>query len=132
VLVPATGSAAARCDDARAGRREIGDQLVVRVEDLSPDGYAQLDRLAGGAVLEGSAAGIASAGLEPAAPPEAGEVAEVRVRNEDDVAAGAAVAAVGPALRDVLLTAEVQAAVTPATRLHVDARAVVEHQYLGR
>ena len=56
-----------------------------------------------------------------------GEVAEIGVGDEHDVAAAAAVAAVGPALRHVLLAPEAQAAVAAAARQHLDAGAIVEH-----
>jgi hypothetical protein len=55
-----------------------------------------------------------------------GEIPQRRVRDEDDVAAVAAVAAVGAALRDVLLAAERQAAVAAATGLQVKLCAVGE------
>ena len=58
---------------------------------------------------------------------EEAQVAPVGIRDEHDVAALAAVTAVGAALRDVLLPAEAQAAVPAPAALHVDARAVVEH-----
>src|SRR5262249_43555971 len=55
------------------------------------------------------------------------QVAQLGVRDEGDVAAATAVAAVRPALRHVRLAAKAQRAVTAATRLDADARAVVEH-----
>src|SRR5581483_3612754 len=58
---------------------------------------------------------------------KAGKVAELRVGDEHDVAPGPAVAPVGAALRDVLLAAEGERAVSPAPRLNVDRRTVVEH-----
>ena len=69
----------------------------------------------------------AALGLEAVLPGEEAQVAQVGVGDEDDVAALAAVAAVGPALGHVLLPPEAQAAVAAAAALHVDARAVVEH-----
>ena len=57
-----------------------------------------------------------------------GEVAEAGVGDEDDVAAAAAVAAVGPALRHVLLAPEAQASVAAAAGEHLDAGAVVKHR----
>ena len=56
-----------------------------------------------------------------------GEVAHARIRDHDDVAAASAVAAVGPAARNVRLAAEADAAVAAAARLHVDCRPVIEH-----
>ena len=127
-LVAAPGDAAARGDDARIRRGQVCDQLRVLVEHLRADRNADLDGLARGAVLQRAAAGLAVARLEPPLRAERREVAQVRVRDEDDVSARAAVAAVGTTLRDVLLTPKVQAAVAAATRLHVDAGAVVEHE----
>ena len=113
---------------ARVGRGEIRDQAAVLVEHLRPRRHGQLDRLAGRAVLERAAPGLAVCCPEPSLRAKRGQVAQVAIRDEDHVAAGPAVAAVRPTLRHVLLAPEVQAAVTAATRLHVDAGAVVEHE----
>src|SRR6266545_3978108 len=129
VLVPAPGRAASRSYDPRLQSRKVGDQLAVLVEDLSPHRNPELDGLPRRSVLQRAPARIALAGLEPTPAPEAGEIAEVGVGDEHDVAARAAVAAVRPTFRDVLLPAEVQAAVTAATRDHVDAGAVVERRF---
>jgi hypothetical protein len=59
-------------------------------------------------------------------PLKEGEVAQVRVRYEDDVAALAAVAAVRPALGDVFLAAKADRAVAAATALDRDAGPVVK------
>src|SRR5439155_10028662 len=126
-LVAAPRDPAPRRDDTYGRRGEVGDQLPVLVEDLRADGHAHVDRLPGRSVLQRTAAGLAVPCFEPAPRTKCGEVAQVGIRNQDDVAAGAAVAAVRAALRDVLLPAEVQAAVAAATRLHADAGAVVEH-----
>jgi len=75
------------------------------------------------------AAVAAAAPFEPALAPEPREVAQVLVGRQHDVATLAAVAAVGPALRDVLLAAEAQRAVAAAPRLHVNAGAVAEHLF---
>ena len=58
---------------------------------------------------------------------EAGEIAPLRVRDEHDVPAVAAVPAVGPALGHELLPAEVNAAVSAAAGDHGQAGAIVEH-----
>src|SRR5581483_10064266 len=118
--------AAPRDHDARPRGDEVGDEPVV-LEDLGACGQVQLDVGSVGAVLAGAAPGLAAGGAEDALRPEAGEVAEVAVGDEDDVAAAAAVAAVGTALRHELLAAEAQSAVAAAARLHLDSRAVVEH-----
>ena len=72
--------------------------------------------------------GPAVSGLEPLLAREAGEVAPVRVGDDDHVAAAAPVAAVGPALRDLLLAAEAQAAVASAARLDANLGSIVEHR----
>jgi hypothetical protein len=117
-----------RDDRARAGTNEVGDEPSVVVEDLRADRDAHLRGLSGGAVPRPAAAGAAAAGAETLVRAEGGQVAQVRVGDEDDVAAGPAVAAVGAALRHVLLPPEREAAVAAPARLHDDARAVVEHQ----
>src|SRR5205814_9876631 len=129
-LVAAPGNAASRRDHPSGRGGEIGDQLPVPVENLRADRHAHVDRLPGRAVLQRTAAGLAVPRPEPAPRAKRREVAQVGVGDQDDVAAGAAVAAVGAALRDVLLAAEVQAPVAAATRLHADAGAVVEHACL--
>jgi hypothetical protein len=131
-LVPPARNSPARSDHARCGRRQVGDQLPVLVQDLRPDGNGQFDRLAGCSVLQGASAGLTVARAEAAFRAERGQVAEVGSRNEDDIPAGPAVTAVRPTFRNVLLPAEVQAAVAAATRLHVDAGAVVKHPRLVR
>src|SRR4029079_18237960 len=60
--------------------------------------------------------------------PEERQVAEARVGAKDDVAAAAAVAAVWPALRHVLLAPEAQAPVAAAAGKDFDAGAVVKHR----
>src|SRR5581483_12385454 len=103
--------AAAGEHHARARVREVGDE-VASVEDLRPDGDGHLDRLAVGAVAAAAAAVPAPARGDPAAAPERGEVAERGVGDQRDVAAPPAVAAVGAALRDVLLAPEREPAVS--------------------
>ena len=96
LVAPPPGPAAPE-DHARARAREVGDELVVLV-DLRPGGHAQLDALARGAVLPRASAGLAALRLDPLAPLQSRQVAEIRVGDNDDVPAGTAVAAVGPAL----------------------------------
>ncbi len=60
------------------------------------------------------------------------EVAARRIALEDDVAAPAAVAAVGPAARHVGLAAEGDGAVATGARLDLDLCAVVEHRMKAR
>src|SRR5207253_10437264 len=71
---------------------------------------------------------LAAARLDPAPPLQRGKVTQARIGLEHDVAAVAAVAPVGPALRHELLAAEREAAVAALTGLDVDLRAVAEHQ----
>ena len=79
--------------------------------------------------VETAARALESAGasVKVADAPEGGEIPKARVDRHDDVAPAAAVAAVGAALRHVLLAPEAQAAVAATTRLDVHLRAVVEH-----
>jgi hypothetical protein len=59
------------------------------------------------------------------------EIAQRGVADEHDVATAAAVAAVGPALRDVRLAAEGDGAVPTVAAPHLDAGSIVEHAGLG-
>ena len=115
-LVAPTAGAALCDDDPRAGVCEIGDQPVVRIEHLRADRYLEHDVGAALAGREAAAAGSATARLHLLFRAEAGEVSALRIRDEDHVAAVAAVTAVGPTLRHELLPAEVDAAVTAADR----------------
>ena len=81
--------------DARARMREVGDQLVA-VANLRSDRDAELDVGAVRAVLAGAAAVATLRSLDQSTALERGQVAQRRVRDEHDVAAPAAVAAVGP------------------------------------
>ena len=115
VLVPAAAGAALRDDDARAGPREIGDEPLLRIDHLRADGNMQHRVVAARAVRQPPAAGPALARAQLLIRPHAGEIAPPRIRDEHDVAAVAAVAAVGSALRHVLLAPEVNRPVAPAT-----------------
>ena len=59
---------------------------------------------------------------------EAGQVAQVAVGDQDDIAAVAAVTAVGAALGHVLLAPEADAAVAAAAALDIDRGSVGEHR----
>jgi hypothetical protein len=131
VLVAAAALAAPGEHDPGVGAREVGDQVALGAERLRPDGHGQLDRGAVGAVLAGAAARLAAAGLELRLGAERGEVAQARIGDEHDVAAAAAVAAVGTALRHVLLAPEAQPSVAPSARQHLDAGAIVEQGRLA-
>ena len=127
-LVAAAGRAASCDDHARAGVRQVCEQLPVAVEDLRADGHAQLSVFTGRTVLQRAAAATTALRFEALIRPKARQIAQVRLRDEHDVAAGTAVPAVRTALGHVLLAAEREPAVTAAPRLHVDACAIVEHQ----
>jgi hypothetical protein len=93
----------------------------------SPDRHAKLDRVARCPVLQRAAAGLTAAGLVAALHTKGGQIAQVWIRDENDVASRPTVAAVGATLGDVLLTAEVQAPVAASARLDVDLSSIVEH-----
>ena len=126
-LVPAPTGPALRDDDACTGMREVRDEALLLVEDLRADGHREHRLLPVGPVREPAAAGAALAGAEPLVRADAGEVAAARVGDEDDVAAPAAVTAVGAAFRDVLLAPEVDRAVAAAAGDHRQPRSIVEH-----
>jgi hypothetical protein len=78
-------------------------------------------------VLERTPARLAAPRLEALLRAKRRQIPQVRVRHQDDVAARPAVTAVRSAPRHVLLTTEVQAAVTAAAGLNVNLRPVLEH-----
>jgi hypothetical protein len=78
-------------------------------------------------MLERTPARLAATRLEPLLRAKRGQIPQVRVRNQDDVAARPAVTAVRSAPRHMLFTTEVQAAVTAASGLNVNLRSVLEH-----
>jgi hypothetical protein len=124
--VAAAARAAAGHDDPLAGADEVVDRAV-RGADLGArrDGHEQ--RLAVGAVALGALAVAPAAGLVVRPALEGLQVAQVVVADQHDVAAAAAVAAVGPAAGDVGLPPEGVHAVAARAGLHEDARLVVEH-----
>ena len=125
--IPATALAAARCDEARLGVGEVGDQPALRVEDLGSHGNSGLDRLSIRAVLSAAQAVAAFACAQSPHAAERREVAERGICNEDDVAAAASVSAVGSAARHVLLSAKAEPAVAALPGFDVKRRPVVEH-----
>ena len=68
--------------------REVREQVPSVVEDLRADRHAQLGILAGGAVLQRPAAAAAALGLEALIRPKPRQVAQIRLGDEHDVAAG--------------------------------------------
>ena len=113
LLVAAPARAAARDDDALAGYDEVVRAAVPR-GDLRPGRDADLQRRAVGAVAQRALAVAGALGLVVHAALEGLQVAQRVVADEHDVAAVPAVAAVGPAVRDVRLAAEAHAAVAAA------------------
>ena len=130
VRVPAPAPTAACDDDPRLVLAQVGDErAVVGVVTCVPTGTVEHDVVAVGAVLARAAAVAAALRVEDRLGAERREVAQVRVGDDDDVAAAAAVAAVRPAFGHELLAAEAEAAVTAAARLDADACAIVEHAH---
>jgi len=109
---------------------EVGDEVAFDVEHLRADGDVEQRVVPVGAVLSGAAARLPATGrvLPPGA--ELRQVAEIRIRDENDIASPAAVTAVGPPARDVLLAPEAQRTVSPTPGDRGDAGAVVEHDGL--
>src|SRR5207244_10562619 len=97
LTVATTAGAAAAQYGLSAGVHKIDDEVSVGVEDLRADRDGELDARAGGAVLAGAAAVAAAAALERALAAKAREVSQIRVGDEHDVAAAAAVTPAGPA-----------------------------------
>ena len=96
--------------------RQVGDEMALAVEHLRADGHAQLDVVAVRAVLAGTTPGAAAA-CRVLPLDRKREIAQVWVGDEHDVTAGAAVTAVRPSTRYVLLAPEAERAVstTPGT-----------------
>jgi hypothetical protein len=114
-------------DEAGARRRQIGNETSFGVEHLCPDGNVDLDRLSICAMLLAASAVAAAAGAENLDPLVRGQIAERGVRDYDDAAATASVAAVGAALRHELLAPEAEAAVTAPPGFDMDLGSVVKH-----
>ena len=92
-----------------------------------PGGHAHDHRLAVGAVALRAPPVAAAVGAEVDAAAEGLQVAHRVVDAQDDVAAAAAVAAVGAALGDVRLAAEREGAVAAGARADLEVGAVGEH-----
>ncbi len=103
VFVATAAGPAPGDDDARLGVREVGDEPALTVEHLRAHRHVQHRVLAVGAVRQAPAAATAATGAQLLIRTDAGQVAPTRIRNQHDVAAGAAVAAVRAALGHVLL-----------------------------
>ena len=110
-----------------SGVGEVGDEPTLRVEDLRSDGNADLDRFSVRPVLSAARAVAAFACAENLHATERREVTKRAVREHDDVAATASVAAVGPAPWHVLLSPKAEPAVSALSGFDVERRPVVEH-----
>src|SRR5262249_52417696 len=111
---PATGD-----DQALAVLHQLGDRSI-EAPPHRPRRNHHHEVLTSLSVLALAPAVLPAAGAEMAAPSERGEVPALWVADERDVAAPAAVAAVGPAAGYVGLAPEADHAVAAAAALHVD------------
>ena len=127
LLVAAPAGAAGGDRDLLAGAHEVVARAVP-LGDLGAGRHAHDHRRAVGAVALGALAVAAAVGPVVGAALEGLQVAQRVVAAQHDVAAAAAVAAVGAALGDVRLAAEGEAAVAAPARAHLDACPVGEHQ----
>ena len=108
--------------------REVDEEPAFGVEHLRPHGHAKLDGFSASPVFVAPLAVAAAAACEAALALEERKVAKIGIGDEDDIAAVAAVAAVGAAPGHVLLTPEAERAVAAAAPTHLDAGPVVEHK----
>ena len=125
-LVAAAAGAAARDVTSWPGAHEVVARAVPAL-DLRARRHRDHERLAVGAVAQGALAVAAALGAEVRAAAEGLQVAQVVVAAQHDVAAAAAVAAVGAALGHVRLAPEGQAAVAARAGADLDSCAVVQH-----
>src|SRR5665647_3381976 len=129
--VAAATLAAARDQQALTLGHEVAQHAAVGVEDLGAHRRLDLQHGAVGAAFVGAAAVATVGGAEMVLVAEVAEVVQLARGHEHHVAAGGAVAAVGPALVDVLLAAEALGAVAAAATAHADA-GLVEHEGCSR
>ena len=125
---------AARSDAARARRRrQVGDQLArLGILDHGADGHAQHDIFRATTVLVGAAAVLAALRAMDARIAIVDQRVDVAIGDGVDAAAASAVAAVGPAARDVLLAAERCDAVAAVAGDDLDRRFVEEFHVPSR
>ena len=111
---------------------QVGEQgaLLVVGEDLGADGHLDDEVLAAGAGAVRAGAALAARGAEMLGVAEVDQRIEAGHRLEDDIAALAAVAAVGPAEFDELLAPEADRARSAGAGLHVDL-GLVEEMHRG-
>ncbi len=120
--------AAAGRHHAIARLREVLQQQVVLVVEDHRAGRDENDQIVGaGAVALGAAARLARLGPPMLAVHQRREAVDARLGDNDHAAAVAAVAAVGPATRNVLLAPEADATVAPFAGFDLDRDAVDEH-----
>ena len=136
VNVAAAAHAARAHHDAFARTGEVGDlperleRLVVELGHHRARGHLEDEVLPVLAVLARALAVRAAGGAEVVLEAVVDERRELRVALEDDVAATAAVAAVGSALGDEGLAAKRHAAGAAVTAAHVDPRDIGELRHL--
>jgi hypothetical protein len=107
--------------------RQIRQEMAVAVEDLRAHGHGEADRLATAAMSVGAFPVAAAVRNEATLALEEGEIAEIGVGDEYNIASVTSVAAVGPTLRHVLLAPEAEGSVAAAAPLNLDPGPVVEH-----
>ena len=126
VDVPAAAVAAGRHDDALPGLRQVGElvegflRLGVKLADNGPQRDAEHEVRAIGTVATRTLAVRAALGPEVVLIAVVDKGGQLRVRHNDDVAAVAAVAAVGTALGHVGLAPERHASGAAVSALDVD------------
>ena len=126
VLVAAAPGPAAGQRHLLSGAHEVV-LAPVPARDLRARRDQHDERLAVRAVLQSARPVPASVRAVVAAAPERLQVAQRVVAADDHVAAAAAVAAVGPALRDVGLTPEGQRSIAAPPGSNLDTRAIGQH-----
>ena len=110
---------------------QVGDQHALAVADLGADRHLDDGGLAGLAVALLARAVTAALALEVHLVAKVREVAELARGDDDDVAAGPAVTAVGPAFGHVLLAAKADRASSAAAAVHVDEGVIAQHDGSG-
>src|ERR1044071_6762033 len=119
--VASAALAAVRDDHALAGSAQIGQNFAAaRIADDRADRHRSDFVLAAPAVLVLAAAVLAAAGAIKPLIAEIEQRREIGIGHRDDVAAGAPVAAVGPAARDVFFAAKAHAAASAVAGFDLD------------
>jgi hypothetical protein len=110
---------------------QVRQEMPFAVEDLGPHRYREADQLATAAMSVGAFPVATAVSNESTLALEEGEIAEIGISDEYDIATVASVAAVGPTLRHVLLAPEAERSVAAAAPLNLDPGPVVEHWVLA-